>query len=97
MKAEDLIDHNSSLHLVLDNSRTAVCSSNDDTFDQEFPPIDCKFEGLFSWVSSLLFSHCSLVCHNILVFCWLVAALLIKLFWFINVIALFLLVRSDVY
>ncbi|KAI3826869.1 hypothetical protein L1987_00928 [Smallanthus sonchifolius] len=33
MKAEDLIDHKSSQHYVLDNSQTAVCNSNDDTFD----------------------------------------------------------------
>ncbi|KAI3812749.1 hypothetical protein L1987_17461 [Smallanthus sonchifolius] len=42
MKAEDLIDHKSSLHYVLDNSQTAVCNSNDDTFGQEFMPIDCE-------------------------------------------------------
>ncbi|KAK1416921.1 hypothetical protein QVD17_26040 [Tagetes erecta] len=47
MKAEDLIDHNSSLHFVLDNSRTAVCTSNDDTFGPEFMPIDC--EGLLDF------------------------------------------------
>ncbi|KAI3827335.1 hypothetical protein L1987_01408 [Smallanthus sonchifolius] len=42
MKAEDLIDHKSSLHYVLDNSQIAVCNSNDDTFGQEFMPIDCE-------------------------------------------------------
>ncbi|KAI3804985.1 hypothetical protein L1987_26932 [Smallanthus sonchifolius] len=42
MKAKDLIDHKSSLHYVLDNSQTAVCNSNDDTFSQEFMPIDCE-------------------------------------------------------
>ncbi|KAI3829756.1 hypothetical protein L1987_03884 [Smallanthus sonchifolius] len=42
MKAEDLIDHKSSLHYVLDNNHTAVCNSNDDTFGQEFMPIDCE-------------------------------------------------------
>ncbi|KAI3804525.1 hypothetical protein L1987_26135 [Smallanthus sonchifolius] len=42
MKAKDLIDHKSSLHYVLDNSQTAVCNSNDDTFGQEFMPIDCE-------------------------------------------------------
>ncbi|XP_076930151.1 uncharacterized protein LOC143594818 [Bidens hawaiensis] len=42
MKAEDLIDHKSSLQFVLENSQPAICSSNDDTFGQEFPPIDCE-------------------------------------------------------
>ncbi|KAI3803328.1 hypothetical protein L1987_31478 [Smallanthus sonchifolius] len=42
MKAEDLIDHKSSLHFVLDNSQTAVLNSNDDTFVEEFMPIDCE-------------------------------------------------------
>ncbi|KAK1414220.1 hypothetical protein QVD17_29962 [Tagetes erecta] len=49
MKAEDLIDHKSSLHLVLDNNQTAVGSSNDDPFDQEFAPIDCEFEELLKF------------------------------------------------
>ncbi|KAD6794843.1 hypothetical protein R6Q59_021364 [Mikania micrantha] len=52
MKAEDLIDHKSSLHFVLDNSQTAVCTSNDDTFDQEFMPIDCEFEDLLKFEDS---------------------------------------------
>ncbi|KAI3717272.1 hypothetical protein L1987_68785 [Smallanthus sonchifolius] len=42
MKYEDLIDHKSSLHSVLDNSQTVVCNSNDDTFVQEFMSIDCE-------------------------------------------------------
>ncbi|XP_076888184.1 uncharacterized protein LOC143538520 [Bidens hawaiensis] len=42
MKAEDLIDHKSSLQFVIENSQPAICSSNDDTFGQEFPPIDCE-------------------------------------------------------
>ncbi|XP_071716139.1 uncharacterized protein [Rutidosis leptorrhynchoides] len=49
MKVEDLIDHdhNSPLQCVLDDSQTAVCISNDDTFCQEFVPIDC--EGLLDF------------------------------------------------
>ncbi|KAI7728336.1 hypothetical protein M8C21_001814 [Ambrosia artemisiifolia] len=46
MNAEDLIDHKSSLHFVLDNSQTAVCTSNDDTFDQDFMPIVCELEDI---------------------------------------------------
>ncbi|KAI3805018.1 hypothetical protein L1987_27003 [Smallanthus sonchifolius] len=42
MKVEDSIDHKSSPHYVLDNSQTVVCNSNDDTFGQEFMPIDCE-------------------------------------------------------
>ncbi|XP_076885754.1 uncharacterized protein LOC143535359 [Bidens hawaiensis] len=44
MKAEDLIDHKNSLQYVLDNSHTAVCTSNDDTFDQDFLEDILKFE-----------------------------------------------------
>ncbi|XP_076881196.1 uncharacterized protein LOC143529256 isoform X2 [Bidens hawaiensis] len=44
MKAEDLIDHKNSLQYVLDNSDTAVCTSNDDAFDQDFLEDILKFE-----------------------------------------------------
>ncbi|KAI3711954.1 hypothetical protein L1987_70503 [Smallanthus sonchifolius] len=49
MKSEDLIDHKSSLHFVMNNSQTAVYSSNDDTFGQEFTPIDCELEELLKF------------------------------------------------
>ncbi|KAF5787962.1 putative transcription factor MYB-HB-like family [Helianthus annuus] len=49
MKAEDLIDHKSELHYVLGDSQTAVCTSNDDTFGQEFMAIDCELEDLLKF------------------------------------------------
>lgn len=79
MKTEDLIDHKSSLQFVLENSQPAICSSNDDTFGQEFPPIDC--EGLFSSVFQYYFPCMSL-------YSGFSAGSLLG-FVFINVIALF--------
>ncbi|KAK9060530.1 hypothetical protein SSX86_021234 [Deinandra increscens subsp. villosa] len=90
MKAEDSIDHRSSLHFVLDNSETAVCSSNYDTFGQEFMPIDCELEGLFSGVFHYYFLMAPLfvaIFWFLLLLCYLS---FIALLGFINVIALFL-------
>lgn len=47
MEVEDLLDDKNSVHFVLDTGRTAVCTSNEDTFGQEFMPIDC--EGLLKF------------------------------------------------
>nr|XP_043627101.1 uncharacterized protein LOC122598573 [Erigeron canadensis] len=42
MKVEDLIDQKSSLQFVPDDTQTAVCTSHDDAFCQEFMAIDCE-------------------------------------------------------
>ncbi|KAL4589290.1 hypothetical protein LXL04_002196 [Taraxacum kok-saghyz] len=42
IEVEDLLDDKSSVHFVLDTCQPAVCSSNHDTFGQEFMPIDCQ-------------------------------------------------------
>ncbi|PWA49701.1 hypothetical protein CTI12_AA480240 [Artemisia annua] len=46
MEAE-FLDGNSSVHHVLDNGETGVCTLDDDSFDEEFMPIDC--EGLLNF------------------------------------------------
>ena len=55
MEAE-FLDGNSSVHHVLDNGETGVCTLDDGVFDEEFMPIDC--EGLSNLFFFIIYYLC---------------------------------------